>query len=164
MKETNYLISSQHLPFIHLCHSDLFPSQNWTEGHRTCVRPKLNVIGHFVRRPCKRYFKACIFRGIIATERCCFPQLLKFVHSVSNLPLWKANRCGVNATKVHFNGWFVCLPRLYRQTKYKTHYPTSSRPTIPPWYKSTWGQLFKAGLAWPWVNLKFKANFPITCL
>ena len=35
MKETNYLISSQHLPFriihcadIHLCHSDLFPSQN----------------------------------------------------------------------------------------------------------------------------------------
>jgi hypothetical protein len=35
MKETNYLISLQHLPFIHLCHSDLFPSQNWTEGHRT---------------------------------------------------------------------------------------------------------------------------------
>jgi hypothetical protein len=27
MKETNYLISLQHLPFIHLCHSDLFPSQ-----------------------------------------------------------------------------------------------------------------------------------------
>jgi hypothetical protein len=28
MKETNYLISLQHLPFINLCHSDLFPSQN----------------------------------------------------------------------------------------------------------------------------------------
>jgi hypothetical protein len=42
-----------------LCHSDLFPSQNWTEGHRTYVRPKLNVTGHFVRRPCKIYFKAC---------------------------------------------------------------------------------------------------------
>jgi hypothetical protein len=58
MKETNYLTSLQHLPFIHLYHTDLFPSQNWTEGHRTYVRPKLNVTGHFVRRPCKRYFKA----------------------------------------------------------------------------------------------------------
>jgi hypothetical protein len=58
MKETNYLISLQHLPFIHLCHSDLFPSQKLTEGHWTYVRPKLNVTGHFVRRPCKRYFKA----------------------------------------------------------------------------------------------------------
>ena len=28
MKETNYLISLQHLPFIHLCHSDLFPRKN----------------------------------------------------------------------------------------------------------------------------------------
>ena len=28
MKEINYLISLQHLPFIYLCHSDLFPSQN----------------------------------------------------------------------------------------------------------------------------------------
>jgi hypothetical protein len=43
---------------IHLCHSDLFPSQNWTEGHRTYVRPKLNVTGHYVRWACKRYFKA----------------------------------------------------------------------------------------------------------
>jgi hypothetical protein len=67
MNDTHYLISSQiyrseliHCADIHLCHSDLFPnSQNWTAGHRTYVRSKLNIIGHFVRRPCKRYFKAC---------------------------------------------------------------------------------------------------------
>ena len=39
-------------------------------------------------------FRNAIFRGIIATERCCFPQLLKVVHSVSDsclfAPLRKA--------------------------------------------------------------------------
>ena len=37
-------------------------------------------------------FRNAIFRGIIATERCCFAQLLKVVHSVSDryffAPLW----------------------------------------------------------------------------
>jgi hypothetical protein len=43
----------------------LISELNWTEGHRTSsyiyiyVRPKLKVIGHFVRRSCKIYFKAC---------------------------------------------------------------------------------------------------------
>ena len=36
MKETNYLISLQHLPFIHLCHSDLYFR----------VKNELKVIGH----------------------------------------------------------------------------------------------------------------------
>ena len=65
MKETKFnflhnIYSKEliHCADIHLWHSDLFLSQNWTEGHRTYVRLKLNVIGHFVRRPCKRYFKA----------------------------------------------------------------------------------------------------------
>jgi hypothetical protein len=39
-------------------------------------------------------FRNAIFRGIIARERCCFPQLLKVVHSVSDscifAPLRKA--------------------------------------------------------------------------
>jgi hypothetical protein len=42
-------------------------------------------------------FRNAIFRGIIATERCCFAQLLKVVHSVSDrcffAPLRKAVRC-----------------------------------------------------------------------
>ena len=47
-------------------------------------------------------FRNSIFRGIIATERCCFAQLLKGVHSVSNryffmpLRLRKAIRFSVN--------------------------------------------------------------------
>jgi hypothetical protein len=32
---------------------------------------------------------------------------------------------------------------------------------MPQMYR---GQLFKAGLAYPLVNLKFKANFPTACL
>jgi hypothetical protein len=56
-------MTSQHLPFrkcadIHSCHSDLFLSQKWsdicptqTQHHRTFCQ--------FVRRPCKRYSKAC---------------------------------------------------------------------------------------------------------
>jgi hypothetical protein len=46
---------------INLRHSDLFSSQTELKvigHHHTYVRPKLKVIGHFVRRPCKRYFKA----------------------------------------------------------------------------------------------------------
>ena len=45
-------------------------------------------------------FSNAIFRGIIATERCCFAQLLKVVHSVSDrcflAPLRKAIWYGVN--------------------------------------------------------------------
>jgi hypothetical protein len=50
MKGTNYLISSQHLPFRvnTLCCSKVI------RHHHTNVRPKLNVSGHFVRRPCER--------------------------------------------------------------------------------------------------------------
>jgi hypothetical protein len=66
MNDTNYLISSQqftslHCADINLRHSDLFPSQTELKvigHHHTYVRPKLKVIRHFVRRPCKRYFKA----------------------------------------------------------------------------------------------------------
>jgi hypothetical protein len=46
---------------INLRHSDLFPSQTELKvigHHQTYVRPKLKVIRHFVRQPCKRYFKA----------------------------------------------------------------------------------------------------------
>ena len=72
MNDTFYLISSQHLVQneyivlilnINLRHSNLFPSQTELKvngHHHTHARPKLKVIGHFVRRPCKRYFKACI--------------------------------------------------------------------------------------------------------
>jgi hypothetical protein len=45
-------------------------------------------------------FRNAIFRGIIATERCCFAQLLKVVHSVSDrcffAPLRKAIRYSGN--------------------------------------------------------------------
>jgi hypothetical protein len=45
-------------------------------------------------------FRNAIFRGIIATERCCFAQLLKAVHSVSDrcffAPLRKAIRYSGN--------------------------------------------------------------------
>jgi hypothetical protein len=46
-----------HCAGINLCRSDLFPNQTELKvigHHHTCVRPKLEVIGHFVRRPCKR--------------------------------------------------------------------------------------------------------------
>ena len=67
MNDTNYLISSQQFTSLHCadinsCHSDLFPSQTELKvigHHHAYVRPKLKVIGRFVRRPCKRYFKAC---------------------------------------------------------------------------------------------------------
>jgi hypothetical protein len=69
VNDTNYLISSQHFPFrinilcwYYLCHSDLFPSQTELKvigHHHTYVRLKL--IGHFVRRLCKRYYQwVCI--------------------------------------------------------------------------------------------------------
>jgi hypothetical protein len=66
MNDTNYLISSQHLVqneyimLILFCVIQTYfrPKLNWS--HRTFVRPKLKVIGHFVRWPCKRYFKACL--------------------------------------------------------------------------------------------------------
>jgi hypothetical protein len=67
MKETNDLISSQHLPFrintlcwmIFICVIQTYfrVKTELNVIYRTYVR--LNVIGHFVRRPCKRYFKAC---------------------------------------------------------------------------------------------------------
>jgi hypothetical protein len=48
-------------------------------------------------------FRNAIFRGIIATERCCFAQLLKVVYSVSDrcffAPLRKAIRYSVNVSK-----------------------------------------------------------------
>ena len=34
-------------------------------SHRKNVRPKLKVIGHFVRRPCKRYFKAWVNKKFV---------------------------------------------------------------------------------------------------
>jgi hypothetical protein len=36
--------------------------------HHASVRPKLTVIGHFVGRPCKRYFKACL--SINSSKKC----------------------------------------------------------------------------------------------
>jgi hypothetical protein len=48
-------------------------------------------------------FRNSIFRGIIATERCCFAQLLEVVHSVSDrgffAPLQKTIRYNLNVTK-----------------------------------------------------------------
>ena len=74
MNDTNYLISSQHLRSelihcanINLRYSDLFPSQTELKvigHHHTYVQPKLKVIGHFVRRRCKKYFKACNIPGL----------------------------------------------------------------------------------------------------
>jgi hypothetical protein len=60
---------------INLCHSDLFPTQTELKvigHHHTYVRPKLKVIGHFVRRPCKRYFKAWNFSSRLAEMKCLY--------------------------------------------------------------------------------------------
>jgi metallophosphoesterase superfamily enzyme len=57
-----------HCVDINLCHSDLFPSQTELKVigyHHTYVR--LKVIGHFVRRPCKIYFKAW---GNVVRKQC----------------------------------------------------------------------------------------------
>jgi hypothetical protein len=67
-------------------------------------------------------FRNAIFRGIIATERCCFAQLLKVVHSVSDkcffAPLRKAIRYSGNVSTSHeeisvypvFSGVLLALP------------------------------------------------------
>jgi hypothetical protein len=44
--------------------------------HHTYVRPKLKVIGHFVRRPCEIYFKACSeHRSFTNAEKRYWPDL-----------------------------------------------------------------------------------------
>ena len=59
---TTFSSELTHWTDINLCHSDLFGRQTEMKvigHHHTYVRPKLKVIGHFVKRSCKRYFKAC---------------------------------------------------------------------------------------------------------
>ena len=57
---------SQCLPFKIHC-ADIKLNSKSSDIIRYFVRPKLKVIGHFVRRPCKTYFKACQvkFNGLV---------------------------------------------------------------------------------------------------
>jgi hypothetical protein len=48
-------------------------------------------------------FRNAIFRGIIATERCCFAQLLKVVHSVSDRYFFAPLRKAIRYKAVNFD-------------------------------------------------------------
>ena len=104
------------------------------------VRLRLHSVPDSFPRDVKKHlsvpFRNAIFRGIVATERCCFSQLLKVVQYVSGrcffAPLWKAIRYSAwkwlkawfpygrkNRVTIFRNGQFIiiytCKPHIYHK-------------------------------------------------
>ena len=60
-----------------------FVQSHVNEAHDGCVYTVPIAFRSDVKKQLSVPFRNAVFRGIIATERCCFAQLLKVVHSVS---------------------------------------------------------------------------------
>jgi hypothetical protein len=97
MKETNYLVFSQHLPFRI---NTLFPSfrliseskLNWRSSDICPTQTQRHRTFSVVRRPCKRYFKACYFWQEISAEALGTRLDLSRVHRVKHITLIKVDK------------------------------------------------------------------------